>query len=143
MGESSDTPYSRLEETDYSKTVSVPSPHWRSKYNFIWIFQNNVFCSCVHFSIVMPSIYAYVVKHGGSDYFFASVLFIYSLGELLGSLLFGYIHNYLATRTTMQSGLSLGLIGSVMYFTADYVGGTAALVLIFLARMLQGLWSGG
>jgi hypothetical protein len=95
MAETSDTPYEKLPDTQDTESVAVQKPKsWRSKYNFLWFFYNNVFCACVSFSIVMPSIYIYILKHGGSDNFFATVLFIYSLGELVGALAFGYMHNY-------------------------------------------------
>lgn len=71
---------------------------WRHKYDFLGIFYANVFFACVSFSIVMPSIWKYIEKHNGDEYFLASVLLIYSLGEFLGSLFFGYLHNYNTTK---------------------------------------------
>jgi DHA1 family tetracycline resistance protein-like MFS transporter len=91
----------------------------------------------------MPSIFAYIEKHGGDDFFFASVLFIYSLGELVGALAFGYMHNLASTTLTLYVSVGCGFFGSALYALADYVGGGSALWMIFLARTLQGLWTGG
>lgn len=116
---------------------------WRKKYNFLLLFYFNVFFACVSFSIVMPSLWPYIDRHEGSEYIFACALFIYSLGELLGALVFGYMHNYYKSATCLNSCIIVGLIGSILYFIADYFGGIFALILICSARFLQGLWTGG
>ena len=116
---------------------------WRSKYSFTSIFYTNVFISCVCFSIVMPSIYPYVIKHGGDEWFFAACLFIYSLGELIGALGFGYLHNYTKTKIVFYTVTSIGIISGMLYFSADYFGGNVALGLIIGARFATGLWTGG
>jgi len=51
----------------------------------------------------LPSIYPYVVKHGGDEWFFAATLFMYSLGELVGAVGFGYMHNYTTTMATFYT----------------------------------------
>jgi len=91
----------------------------------------------------MPSLYPYITKHDGNEWFFSLVLCVYSLGELLGALGFGYMHNYTSTKITLYLSLGLGWLGSALYFMADYFGGDTALWLIFASRTLQGFWTGG
>jgi ceroid-lipofuscinosis MFS transporter 7 len=131
-----DLPYIALHD-------EVPRRSWRSQYKFLPLFYLNVFFSCTSFSIVLPSLWPYIHKHGGSDEFLAVVLFVYSLGEILGSLVFGYIYNSCSAKFTFTTCLSTGLIGSFMYLSADYFGGDAGLLLIFTGRFLQGMWTGG
>ena len=129
---------------DYQLLQDTHATSWRKSYNFLFLFYINVFFSCVSFSIVMPSLWPYIERHNGSEYLFALALFIYSLGELLGALIFGYMHNYCKTTICLKLCMSLGLSGSVLYFIADYFGGgDFALALICIARFLQGLWTGG
>lgn len=116
---------------------------WRHCYNFLYFFYLNAFLSCVSFSIVMPSIWKYVQFHGGSEYFLALVLLIYSMGEFIGALGVGYLHNLISTKATLILSTSFGVIGSVIYFLSDTVEDNYALWGIFTARLLQGLWTGG
>lgn len=91
----------------------------------------------------MPSIYPYVIKHGGDEWFFAACLFIYSLGELIGALSFGYMHNFTKTKTVFYTVTTLGILSGMLYFSADYFGGDVALGMIISARFCTGLWTGG
>jgi MFS family permease len=91
----------------------------------------------------MPSIWKYVQLHGGSEYFLALVLLIYSMGEFIGALGTGYLHNLISTKATLILSTSFGVIGSVIYFLSDTIEDHYALWGIFTARLLQGLWTGG
>ena len=128
-------------DSDYTELQESTS--WRKNYGFLNFFYVNIFFACVSFSIVMPSIWKYIEREGGDEYFLALVLLIYSLGEFAGSLFFGYLHNYCTTKSSFLNCIGTGFLGSVFYFLADYVGDGGGLWLIFVGRMLQGLWTGG
>mmetsp|Transcript_11929 Transcript_11929/g.22864 ORF Transcript_11929/g.22864 Transcript_11929/m.22864 type:complete len:437 (+) Transcript_11929:36-1346(+) len=116
---------------------------WRARYSFIWIFYANCLVGCTSYSLVLPSIWPYIQKSGGSDEFLALVMFAYSFGELVGSLSFGYLFEFIPTKYCMIACVSSGLIGSLAYTAADFFPGDAALWLIFIGRSLQGFWTGG
>jgi len=63
--------------------------NWRSSYKFLFVFYLNLFFGGISYTIVMPSLYAYVTKIEFSHEWFAFGIFIYSAGEFLGSLIFG------------------------------------------------------
>jgi len=115
---------------------------WRDNYSYLQFFYANVFFAGLSFSIVMPSIWLYLEKHGGTELFLAMTLLTSSFGELLGALVTGFLHDHLSTRTCLGLSLSLGTLGSVLYFSAEYVGGETALWIIQAARLLQGFWTG-
>jgi hypothetical protein len=83
----------------------------------------------------MPSIFLYLKKHDGDEWFFAATLFIYSFGELLGAIGFGYMHNYTTTRFALIISISFGLVGNIAYAVGDYLPDQAALWTIFCSRL--------
>ena len=68
---------------------------------------------------------------------------MFSLGELIGALSFGYMHNYTKTKTVFYTVTCIGIFSGLIYFLADYFGGQVALGMILSARFFTGLWTGG
>jgi len=115
--------------------------------NYLPLFYFNVFFACVSFSIIMPSLAPYLTRVGAEDpQYLAWVVCIYSIGEMVGSLLFGWFYNislkYDRTRGptyVLCLGISLGIVGSIMYLVAGIVYEPK---LVFYGRLLQGIWTG-
>ena len=120
-------------------------PHHNAYLN---LFFFNVFFACVSFSIIMPSLSPYLTRCGSSSpQYLAEVIAIYSIGEMLGSLLFGYLYN-IAVRRSRTLGpkyvlnlvILTGVVGSFLYIAADVFHMPQ---LAFWGRFLEGLWTGG
>lgn len=106
----------------------------------------SVFLSCVSFAIVMPSLWPYLSSLNSSKPFFALVVALYSVGEAVGAVVFGWISGP-STRRTILSATALGVIGSILFvvaplFATDAESHTGATVVLF-ARLFQGAWLGG
>ena len=113
----------------------------------------NIFLACASFSMVRPSLAPYILDIGAPLAFLPYVVSSYSVGEMLGSVALGHFYEY-ATKTyetvgrgpklSMMICLSLGVIGSAMYAAAGWVGEEdAAKYCLLLARLIQGIWTGG
>lgn len=103
----------------------------------------SVFLSCISFSIVLPTLWPYLHTLHSSQSFLAWVVSIYSVGEAIGAIVFGRLTSYFSTRYLMLFSTSLGLIGSVMYISAQaYPSPLPGPLLIFVARFLHGVWTG-
>ena len=74
--------------------------------------------------------------------FLAAVLAIYSIGEFLGSILWGYIYNASSMKFSMYTCIGAGFIGSLFYSFGGYFLGWGKW-LVFIGRFIQGLWTGG
>ena len=120
----------------------MESPSWRDNYSYLQFFYANVFFAGLSFSIVMPTIWLYIEKHGGSEEVLALTLITSSFGELFGALFTGFLHDHTHTRTCLALCLSAGTLGSILYFSAEYVGDSTALWIIQFARFFQGFWTG-
>jgi MFS family permease len=81
---------------------------------------------------------------GNPELFYALTLSIYSVGEFIGSILFGVIfkrfsHN---PKAVLMSCIFTGLLGAILFVLA----GLPSLMspwLAFAGRLVQGLWTGG
>lgn len=106
------------------------------------IFYLNVFLACVSFSIVLPSLWPYLQRFEADENFLAAVLAIYSIGEFLGSIIWGYIYNASSMKFSLYTCIAAGFIGSLFYSIGGYFihGGQW---LVFIGRFIQGLWTGG
>ena len=127
--------------TNYIRLVSRTKRSWRSQYKFLLLFYFNVFVASVSFSIVMPSIWLYIKEQNGTDNFLGLVLSLYSLGEVLGAIMFGNLHDCCSTKTTLILAMGTGLLGSVLYFLAERF--QSGLWMVLAGRVLQGVWTGG
>mmetsp|Transcript_11099 Transcript_11099/g.22109 ORF Transcript_11099/g.22109 Transcript_11099/m.22109 type:complete len:490 (+) Transcript_11099:185-1654(+) len=117
-----------------------PTLSWRI------LFYVNVFFSCVSFSIILPSLQPYLARNGASSYFYGSTVAVYSVGEMVGAMLFGKVYEWMTVhyragaKSTLLMCIGLGMAGSALYVLGDVVTSPN---MIFLGRALQGLWTGG
>ena len=115
----------------------------------VWqlIFFYNVFCACVAFSIVMPSLFLYLESMGGSNSFYALVVAGFSAGEAVGSIVLGSISNWMGIKPTLLLCTSLNLVGACLYGLADTAARESSEslgpLLVLAGRLSQGLGSGG
>jgi ceroid-lipofuscinosis MFS transporter 7 len=127
------TEYQRLKDK-YRKLET--SYRWKA------IFYMNVFLACVSFSIVLPSLWPYLQRFDADENFLALVLAIYSIGEFLGSIIWGYIYNASSMKFSMYTCIAAGFIGSLLYSVGGYFVPWGKW-LVFAGRFIQGLWTGG
>ena len=114
------------------------------EHSYSWkiIFYLNVFLACVSFSIVLPSLWPYLQRFDADENFLAAVLAIYSIGEFLGSIIWGYIYNASSMKFSLYSCIAAGFIGSILYSMGGYFIPWGKW-LVFVGRFIQGLWTGG
>lgn len=125
-----------------SGTKAAPRRGWLPTFFF------NIFFACVGFSIIMPSLAPYLMNMGASLAFLPWVVSVYAIGEMIGSVMFGWLYERLVDRlaggagprAAMLSCIAVGIVGSAMYVTADWVNSKW---MVFWARAVQGLWTGG
>jgi len=127
------TEYQRLKDK-YRKLET--SYRWKA------IFYMNVFLACVSFSIVLPSLWPYLQRFEADENFLALVLAIYSIGEFIGSIIWGYIYNASSMKFSMYTCIAAGFIGSLLYSMGGYFVPWGKW-LVFTGRFIQGLWTGG
>lgn len=90
----------------------------------------------------MPTLWPYLHQLRSSKRFLAAVVALYSCGEAIGALVFGYLSSYVPLRRSMYLATVLGLIGSALYTTAQPFPGKVGPILVLFARLLQGVWTG-
>ena len=98
--------------------------------------------ACVSFSIILPSLWPYLESFEADENFLAFVLFIYSFGEFVGAIVWGYIYNATSMKFSLYSCILTGFAGSIIYSLGGYFPGYGKW-LVALGRLLQGLWTGG
>lgn len=74
-----------------------------TSYRWRIIFYLNVFLACVSFSIILPSLWPYLQHFGVDENFLALVLGIYSFGEFVGAIIWGYIYNATSMKMSIYS----------------------------------------
>lgn len=140
--------------------------------NYLPLFYFNVFFACVSFSIIMPSLAPYLERCGAGDpTFLAWVVCVYSLGEMVGSLMFGAMYNRAVVwdrvkgpRVVLCVVIFSGIVGErdgsalmttnlAVDLTLNRTSAGSVLYLlgdilsmpnlVFWGRALQGLWTGG
>ena len=91
----------------------------------VWqfIFFYNVFCACVSFSIVMPSLFLYLDSMGATASFYALVVAAYSFGEAIGSIALGSLSNSFGIRHTLLLCTMLSFTGACLYGLAATAAG--------------------
>ena len=130
-------------DDDSEEYIKLEQKYTELEYSHIWkiVFYLNVFLAWVTFSIVLPSLWPYLQIFDSSETFLAFVVSIYSVGEFLGSIIWGYIFNSFSMKFSLYSWITLGLIGSVIYSTAYNVKPEGKWI-VFLGRLIQGIWTG-
>jgi len=126
-----------LDRDDIQERYEAQMSSWGWKL----VFLVNVFLACVSFSIVLPSLWPYLETFNQNENFLALVLAMYSIGEFLGSIIWGYIYDATSMRFSLVSCILTGFLGSIFYAFGDYFSHGHWLVLV--GRFIQGLWTGG
>lgn len=106
------------------------------------LFKYQVFFSCVSFSIIVPSIAPYLARLGAPEYVLGVAVAVYSLGEMIGSVVFGKWMSEAsgASKRALLTSISIGAVGSILYVVADAVNNPW---LVVVARLVSGMWTGG
>lgn len=127
--------------TEYQR---LKEKYRKLEYSYRWkaIFYMNVFLACVSFSIVLPSLWPYLQRFDADENFLAMVLAIYSIGEFIGAIIWGYIYNASSMKFSMYTCIAAGFIGSLLYSFGGYFIPWGKW-LVFAGRFVQGLWTGG
>jgi len=119
------------------------------------LFKIQVFFSCVSFSIIVPSLANYLRRMGAEEWVLGVAVAVYSLGEMVGSAVFGKIitkrlreQPETGPRRALLETMVFGVVGSVLYVLADGVGQDPVLRfyapwVVVLGRFLGGIWTGG
>lgn len=130
--------------TGSGRDPELEEKYRKLEYSYTWksIFYLNVFLACASFSIVLPSLWPYLQRFEADETFLASVLAIFSIGEFLGSITWGYIYNSHSMRFSLYTCISAGLLGSILYSLGGYFTPWGKW-LVFAGRFIQGLWTGG
>lgn len=106
------------------------------------LFKYQVFFSCVSFSIIVPSIAPYLNRLGAPEYILGVAVAVYSLGEMIGSTVFGKWMSEAshASKRALLASIIVGAVGSILYVVADAAGNPW---LVVVARLVSGVWTGG
>eukprot|EP00038_Savillea_parva_P010887 m.193534 g.193534 ORF g.193534 m.193534 type:complete len:663 (+) comp18946_c0_seq1:59-2047(+) len=115
----------------------------------------NVFFACASFSIAIPTLYGYLAQLAGTraplgsrPLFYALTVSVYSIGEAVGSVVFGWGYAKApGPKTAILATIFVGLAGSLLFAGAGMYAvkdpsATAAWI-AFTGRAVQGLWTGG
>ena len=135
------------------ESQEVNKATFNKKHTWLIPFFINIFLACASFSIVMPTLTAYILHINAPLAFLPWVVSSYSAGEMFGSVVIGHYYEY-ATKTydrlgsgpklSMMLCLSLGVIGSALYASSGWIeDDTAAKYCLLVARLIQGIWTGG
>ena len=114
------------------------------------LFKVQVFFSCVSFSIIVPSIALYLERIGAAQWVLGVAVAVYSLGEMVGSAVFGRAMTRAlredpaaGPRTALLQTMFFGVAGSALYVAADGLGRSEATRSIAPAVVVAGRFLGG
>ena len=119
------------------------------------LFKIQVFFSCVSFSIIVPSLANYLRRMGAEEWVLGVAVAVYSLGEMVGSAVFGKLMTKrlreapaTGPRRALLETMVFGVVGSILYVVADDVGQSPNLRawapwVVVVGRFLGGIWTGG
>ena len=119
------------------------------------LFKIQVFFSCVSFSIIVPSLANYLRRMGADEWVLGVAVAVYSLGEMVGSAVFGKLMTKrlreapaTGPRRCLLETMVFGVVGSILYVVADDVGQSPNLRawapwVVVVGRFLGGIWTGG
>uniref|UniRef100_A0A7S4RE02 Major facilitator superfamily (MFS) profile domain-containing protein n=2 Tax=Ditylum brightwellii TaxID=49249 RepID=A0A7S4RE02_9STRA len=136
--------YGSANKTKKEQTEKTSSSH----KSWLLPFYFNVFFACASFSIVMPSLSPYLHRMKAPLSFLSYVVSAYAVGEMIGSLLFGYYYEWsvknlplgVGPKSSMLGCIIVGMVGSLGYVWADELSSPQ---MVLWARFIQGLWTGG
>ena len=121
-----------LRKISYRPQNEQKSRPWIS---FIVVYTMIFFNGCC-FTAVVPSVPFYLQQLSAPPSFLGWVVSFYSLGQIFGSPLGGWLADRLSSRTLLTCSSTVGLLSSILYSVAP------AYMLILLARLLTGISAG-
>lgn len=113
----------------------VNGEHQYPVSSFLVVYTMIFFNGCC-FTAVVPSVPFYLQVLQAPASFLGWVVSFYSLGQIIGSPLAGFLTNHLKGKTLLTVSSTLGLISSVVYATAPVY------MLILVSRLLTGISAG-
>ena len=131
----------------------VTRPNQQEHHAWLVPFLVNIFLANTASSVILPILAPYLQQVGVSESYLPLVIFIYHLGNVIGSLTTGLFYDY-ATQICKVEGRRakicllicqmFGIVGSVLYTSAEWIGDAeVAKWLVLFGRLLQGIWRGG
>lgn len=84
----------------------------------------------------MPTLWPYLHHLGAIPFNLAATVATYSIGEVLGALLFAYVAKHLPTNRSMVLCQLCGVLGSALYVYPSKLS-------VLIGRICHGLWTGG
>jgi len=96
----------------------------------------------IGFTLVLPSMYLYMTSLGGADSFYGVVVAIYSVGSLLGSMIFGWWYDHRPVNEPIVVAITLAVVGNGLYSVLNIFPVEIAPWLMFTSRFLVGFGSG-
>eukprot|EP01116_Phalansterium_solitarium_P000279 TRINITY_DN10179_c0_g1_i1.p1 TRINITY_DN10179_c0_g1~~TRINITY_DN10179_c0_g1_i1.p1 ORF type:complete len:499 (-),score=111.46 TRINITY_DN10179_c0_g1_i1:532-2028(-) len=99
-----------------------------------------VFLQSTGFTLMLPSQWLYMQSVGSTQEFYGYAIGVYSIGQLLGSLAFGYWANHRPTREALLVSLTICLLGNLWYSIAYLLPDPQWQ--IFVARFFVGFGAG-
>jgi ceroid-lipofuscinosis MFS transporter 7 len=121
-----------------AKELDIPKAPKRT----IQLILLTVVLQSVGFTLVLPSMYLYLTSLHGDESFYGVVVAIYSVGSLLGSMLFGWWYDYRPVKEPILVAIFLAVGGNALYSSLGLFPLEYAPWLMFVSRFLVGFGSG-
>lgn len=122
--------------TDARKPVDDQQTRGGSVQIVIW----TVFFQSIGFTVTLPSMAFYVESLGVSTEFYGWIVAFYSVGQFLGSPVFGYWSNHAPARHSIIVSLFISAIGNTLYGFVGFLPKPGWMML--LSRWLVGFGAG-
>lgn len=133
--------------------TNVTRHNQQEHHSWLVPFLVNIFLANTASSVILPILAPYLQQVGVSESYLPLVIFIYHLGNVIGSLTTGLFYDY-ATQICKVEGRGakiclltcqmFGIVGSVLYTSAEWIGDAeVAKWFILCGRLVIGFWRGG
>lgn len=137
---SSDISYPSSNNKESEVDGTVLQTHLPSVYAVV----ATIFLQSIGFSIVLPSLWLYLkfLKHGVTYTFLGWVTSIYSVGQCVGSPLFGWCSNKRSNLEVLLLTLVISVAGNIAYSLGPLLEAVPALYLVLVSRFVVGVGAG-
>eukprot|EP00956_Cyclotella_meneghiniana_P000192 scaffold261_cov58-Cyclotella_meneghiniana.AAC.5 len=116
--------------------TNVTRPNQQDHHSWLVPFLVNIFLANTASSVILPILAPYLQQVGVSESYLPLVIFIYHLGNVIGSLTTGLFYDYATQLCKVE--------GRVLYTSAEWIGDAeAAKWFILCGRLVIGFWRGG
>lgn len=124
------------ESEDFESIRKVPP--------WLLVFFSNMFFGCAGFSIVLPTLWAYLRAMKGTPEVLACAVAMYSIGEGLGGLVCGQLLGRYpsSSKRILMSSMCIGLIAAVLYSVAELFGNEVGKQVVLATRFFSGFDNG-